>query len=40
MKILRAFTAFQLMTILEEALHTLIIIERKPPALRGRHRDD
>jgi hypothetical protein len=41
LKIRCAFAVFQLMTILEEARHSLIIIEHDPPppALRGRQRD-
>jgi hypothetical protein len=39
LEIRRAFTVFQLMTILEEARHSLIIIEHDPPDLRGRPRD-
>jgi hypothetical protein len=39
LEIRRAFTVFQLMTILEESRHTLIILEHDP-LLRGRHGDD
>jgi len=39
LEVRRAFTSFQLMTVLEENHHSFLIVEHEPDALRGRQRD-